>query len=213
LRQNALGRLRTIRRDIQDIMEGGVVAFMRREQRFDNEIRSSAMEFDAGKIEGKFREHLQYVDDVMILILKGHLLIEESIDSILARFVFHADFLDAVSLRFPQKINLTRAFSLDEHANEMWELALAINTLRNELAHSLRTEKREKKTKTLREVYFRLVSDSPDQMRDPKLPDQMVIYWSIALLLGFLDGFQAEADRFREVVDDMDRLLNPHRHK
>ena len=35
--------------------------------------------------------------------------------------------------------------SLDEHANSLWELVLAVNGLRNELAHALNSEKRQHK--------------------------------------------------------------------
>lgn len=85
------------------------------------------MEFDVKAIEEKFKQHLQHVDDTLILILKGHLLIEDALNSIIAKFVFHTEWLDAVSLRFPQKIALARALSLGDHENEMWELASAIN--------------------------------------------------------------------------------------
>lgn len=94
----------------------------------------------------------------------------------------------------------------------MWRLANAINTLRNELAHSLETDKRERKIQFLREVYFELVKDGDDGIKDPALEDQLVIYWSIAMLHGFLTAFEAEAIRFRSVIDDMDKMLNPHRH-
>lgn len=170
------------------------------------------MSFDPRRIEEKFREHLQYVDDTVLIVLKGHLLVEEALDSILATFAFHPDLLQAASLRFAQKVNIARSMSLDEQQNEMWNLALSLNTLRNELAHSLQIEKRERKTAALRETYYRLVADSPKELRDPDLPEQMVICWSIALILGFLDAFEKEARRFRAWVDELDRIVNPHRH-
>jgi hypothetical protein len=170
------------------------------------------MEFDAKQIEDKFKKHLQYVDETVQIVLKGHLLIEEVLDSILKTFVFHSQFVDAASLRFAQKVNLARALSLDEHENDLWNLAISLNTLRNELAHSLHDDKRARKIATLRETYYRLVGDSPAELRDPNLPDQMVIYWSVALVLGFLDAFQSEATRFRAWVDDLDKVVNPHRH-
>jgi hypothetical protein len=172
------------------------------------------MVYDATHIEAKFKEHLQFVDETVVLVLKGHLLIEEVLDSIISKFVWHVDFLESASLRFAQKISLARAVSLDEQANPLWEVALALNALRNQLAHSLDTEARARKMGALREIYFKNVSDVGDaKMKDPDLPDQMVIYWSVALLWGFLDAFKSEAERFREVVDEMDQVMNPHRYK
>ena len=170
------------------------------------------MSFDPTQIEEKFREHLQYVDDTVMIVLKGHLLIEEALESILTTVVFHPEFLEAASLRFAQKVNVARSLSLDEHQNELWGLVISLNALRNELAHSLKEGKRKKKLAALREIYYRLVADSPEDLRDPDLPDQLVIYWSVAMILGFLDAFKGEVTRFRALVDDLDKIVNPHRH-
>lgn len=66
------------------------------------------MDFDPSHIEKKFEQHLQYVDDIALIVLKGHLIIEEVLDSIISRFVFHSEYLDRASLRFAQKVNIAR---------------------------------------------------------------------------------------------------------
>jgi hypothetical protein len=141
-----------------------------------------------------------------------HLLIEETLDTIIAKYVFHPEFLAAAKLRFAQKLNIARAASLGEQANEMWELGIAFNSVRNELSHTLLTEKREKKIEALRTIYFKLMRDGDGKLKDPALPDQVVIYWSIAMFLGFLEAHLAEVERFRQVVDEVDKIFNPHRH-
>ena len=65
------------------------------------------------EIRQKFEEHLRYVDDTTLIVLKGHLLIEEMLDSIISKFVFHPEFIEKADLRFPQKsvgraINISR---------------------------------------------------------------------------------------------------------
>src|SRR5215204_6399931 len=91
----------------------------------------------------QFTEHFRFVDDMVQVVLPGHLFIEQTLDTILEKFVFHPEYLRKIRLTFDQKFNLARSISLDEHDTEMWKLVKAINNLRNELAHSLKSEKRE----------------------------------------------------------------------
>ena len=71
------------------------------------------------KLQEKFKEHFLYVDAPAQIVLKGHLLIEEALDTILGKFVFHPEHLQNANLRFAQKIDLARSISLAEHNNEM----------------------------------------------------------------------------------------------
>ena len=43
----------------------------------------------------------------------------------------------------------------------MWEIALRLNSLRNELAHSLQSQKRVAKTQAVIDVYFQEAADMP----------------------------------------------------
>lgn len=163
------------------------------------------------KIQEQFREHFEHVDATTQIILKGHLLIEESLNSILEQFVFHPEFMESANLRFAQKIDVARSMSLGDHENPMWELAIAINSLRNELAHSLKSEKRDQKTKRVREVYSKLVDHTELRDRREGDPDEVILMWAVSYFLGFLTGFRREVGRFKELVDAMDRAINPHR--
>src|SRR5258708_6758278 len=107
-------------------------------------------------------EYLSNVDETTLVVLKGHLLIEELLDSIISTFVFHPEFIGADNLGFAQKLSIARSMSLDEHENAMWELATKLNSLRNELAHKLDSPKRAAKTRSVIDLYFRLSADMPD---------------------------------------------------
>lgn len=159
----------------------------------------------------KFVEHFQTVDGSAQIILKGHLLVEEALEVIIGKFVFHPEFVEEASLRFPQKINIARSMSLDEHNNEMWQLGLALNSVRNELAHSLKSEKRQRKTQALIDLYLRLLEDNTERHKDDS--EEVILMFAVSFFLGFLSSFQNEVQRFRSVVDEMDRIWNPHRHE
>jgi hypothetical protein len=158
----------------------------------------------------KIEEHFAQVDETVLVVLKGHLLIEEALDTIISRFVFHPEFIQAANLRFAQKLSIARSISLDEHNNEMWGLASGLNSLRNELAHSLHSPKREARIQAVVDLYFRLANDAPVDVRNQ--PEHVVLFFAIGFFLGFLSSFQAETERFRRLLDTLDPMVNPHRY-
>jgi hypothetical protein len=155
---------------------------------------------------------LSTVDELAELTLKGDLLIEEHLAEIVRRFVFHPDRLEKCQLRFPQLVELARALSLDESDNSMWTLIDALHALRNGLAHSLAEGKRRPRLDRVRRAFFQEAVDIPDMKAPKSTDDREVLMLSFVFALGFLGQFKREADRFREVVDSMDRIMNPHRH-
>jgi hypothetical protein len=157
----------------------------------------------------RFEGLLKEFDEVAILTLKGHLLIEEQLNAILSKFVVHPDLLDHARLRFVQKVELARSCSLGERDNTMWDLVLAINVVRNELAHSLHSDKRELKLARLRDKYVDQVGELRDLERES---DVAMLAGALATCVGFLSGFNDEAIRFRSLVDALDRTVNAHRH-
>jgi hypothetical protein len=158
----------------------------------------------------RLTEQMSHIDELALVVLKGHLVLEEQLDRIIGGFVFHSLHLDAANLRFSQKVAVARSISLDEHANSMWELLAAINSLRNELAHALHSEKRQRKTDWLRKTYFAETDTSEKGVATD--PDHEIAFCAIALVSGFLGSFEEEVARFKTWVGTLDRAVNPHRH-
>lgn len=165
----------------------------------------------------KAQERVQAVfgtlDEVVLIVLKGHLLIEEQLDSIIRRFVFHPDHLDAANLRFAQKLQIARSISLNEQDNPMWEVAIRLNSLRNELAHSLGSEKRRQKTQAVIDAYLAQADENEHLKLLRDQPEAVVLAFAASYFIGFLTGFKAEVERFKKVVEAMDRAMNPHLHQ
>jgi hypothetical protein len=100
--------------------------------------------------------------------------------------------------------------SLDEQANSMWDLLLAVNALRNELAHALHPEKRQSKFARVKSLY--IAETDVSAAEGDACPDHELAAYAIALILGFLGSFEEEVVRFKDWVSTLDRVVNPHRH-
>lgn len=173
---------------------------------------SRHMDAAAKEILAKLEQHLQHVDESALVILKGHLVVEEALSEIIGTFVFHGELLDGAHITFAQKVAIARSMSLDDHNNEMWQLVLAVNSLRNELAHALDSPKRVKKTKALIDLHKNL-GGSMTMADGSEVPEHLLLSFTVSYSLGFLSGFIEEVRRFRSVIDEMDKFVNPHRYK
>jgi hypothetical protein len=92
-------------------------------------------------------------DNAALVILKGHLVIEERLTAVIEKFVFHPEHLDKARLTFAQKLAIARSLSLDEDTNSMWNLIEKLNTLRNKLSHSLDGEPRARAMEAVKTAY------------------------------------------------------------
>src|SRR4051812_19131504 len=81
--------------------------------------------------------HLPKENDLTLLVLKGHLLMEERLFELLEASVTRPEFVTEVNLRTGQLISLTKAMHWSDQWAWVWEMASALNQLRNQLAHRL----------------------------------------------------------------------------
>jgi len=128
----------------------------------------------------RFREHLEQFDELAHMVLKGHLLIEEALNDYLRSFFVNSEFIEQGNLRFIQKVNVARA--TDEYLEEdTWELVIAINALRNELAHSLDSPRLAPKVAQVRQIYLRCATRYEGVENHDKLPDHELVGMAAAL--------------------------------
>jgi hypothetical protein len=149
-------------------------------------------------------------DRAALVTLKGHLVLEEKITAAIEKFVFHSEHLDAARLTFAHKLAIARSISLDESGNSMWDLVKAINKVRNTLSHSLKSARRTDAMNELRSVYTKEMGGKLENWE--KDDEAAMVLSSISHCLGFLDAFEQEVERFKEAVNMLDRVVNPHRH-
>jgi hypothetical protein len=149
-------------------------------------------------------------DSAGMTALKGHLIIEEFLTRAIQKFVWHPEHLDDARLSFAQKLSVCRSMSLDNNDKTVWDLISKLNGLRNAFSHSLQGERRTKATDALRSAYMRELGE--DKLDEFESTDVGLLLGVIALCMGFLSGFENEVERFREKVNALDKLMNPHRY-
>ena len=99
-------------------------------------------------MEGRFnywnelsKKHFPKTSDLTLIILKGHLLLEQMLTSIISHYCSSSDHIIKAQLRFPQKISLVRALLSTPTSKDAWETLALINTIRNDLSHNLEPPK------------------------------------------------------------------------
>lgn len=157
----------------------------------------------------RFRTEMESVDEVAHVLLKGHLLIEEALSAVLDQYVFHREHLEEVRLTFAQKAHLARALCLRKNTFGEWELVLAINSLRNDVAHKLNSSERSKKLAKVKTLYFREAAGFERIEQVTKESEAVVLFNACAHCAGFLSKFLADSRSFRQMVHAMDRQRNP----
>jgi len=89
----------------------------------------------------RYDKHMPDTDDLSLIVLKGHLLIEEMLIDIRDKLLPHAEYLKPVNLKFNQLLHVIRSAIESKHDHKSWDLIVEFNKLRNNLAHNLEPPK------------------------------------------------------------------------
>jgi hypothetical protein len=93
---------------------------------------------DSNDFDDRFRRHFpRRSNDFALVVLKGHLLLEESVNHLLGALLHKPEAIEGANLRFHQKLCLIRALAPEGTASRFADAAEKLNTMRNRLAHHL----------------------------------------------------------------------------
>jgi hypothetical protein len=157
----------------------------------------------------RFTQEMGTVDEMVHVLLKGHLLLEEALALILDQHVFHREHLADARLTFAQKTYIARSLCLRKNTLGEWELITAINTLRNDLAHCLSSPKRESKLEKVKELYFREAAGFHRLEKIKNSPNHEIVFGACAHCAGFLASCASDLRSLRGIIHAMDREMNP----
>lgn len=167
-----------------------------------------------------FHEKMGQIDPLLQAVLTGHLIIETALDNILTIVFFHPEHVfKEARLGFSQKVQVVRAYGLRKDDNSIWDLVLAVNSVRNEIAHNLAGEKRDARLQQLRSLFMAEASGEMqtalevEWKRLKDVPDQVIVVWACSLCTGFLGEFEADVSSLRNIIDALDDNINPDRER
>ena len=101
----------------------------------------------------RYDKHMPDTDDLSLIVLKGHLLIEEMLIDLRDKLLPHAEYLDSVNINFNQLLHIIRSAIKSKHDHKSWDLIADFNRLRNKLVHNLEPPKLESLLIQLFNVY------------------------------------------------------------
>lgn len=162
-----------------------------------------------------FEQEMSENDPLQQVILKGHLIIEVALDNIISLIFFYAEHVFKARLGFIQKIAIARAYCLRKDANTIWDVLLAINEVRNEVAHNLAGEKRVIKINKLRGLWLAEVTNEMRAHleetvgRPEDMTNESVVFFACSLCAGFLGTYEDDIRALRKIIDVTDYILNP----
>ena len=147
----------------------------------------------------RFLRHLSEVDDLTLVVLKGHLLMEELLNDIIADFCELPEYVEEARLSFFHKSKLVRALSgqdvQGQPTDDPWRSLEALNSLRNQLAHHLEPKHLEQKIDQFIFARFggkNMVKFESEKARREGLRKELIF------LLGYIQGRRSVTRIIRE---------------
>jgi hypothetical protein len=149
-----------------------------------------------------FKNHLTDIDEVANVILKGHLLVENDLDDVIRAFFFHPEYILNDRFRFERKVLIARTMSLNAHKHHHWDLLLALNSLRNEIAHKHAGEERQRRIDGIRRMCLSRITQE-ELKRHEHDSDRDIVVLACAFCAGFLAYIE---DDLKDLRANMDKL-------
>jgi hypothetical protein len=141
------------------------------------------------------------IDELRVTTIKGHLILEEALDTFIDASLFYPEQLDSVTFNFHQKGHLALSLSLGLEKDEFWSVFWAINQLRNKIAHKLDSKEIEEKVKLLRRAFLKVLSER--QRSDvEKFSDNQIVNEACYVTAGFLAMLTDDARGRRRAIDE-----------
>ncbi|MFZ5950856.1 MAG: hypothetical protein ACOYXC_09120 [Candidatus Rifleibacteriota bacterium] len=156
----------------------------------------------------QFHSQMNSMDELALVVLKGHLILEECLSRIIKQHVFNEEYIDTADLSFFKKIQIAKSFALRKDKIDIWELIQKINTLRNQIAHNLEYDKRQKVFEGLKSQFLKTSKKDFPEIDFDKARNDEVFYLICANCYGFLLSFEDDGKAFKSMVKSIDDLIN-----
>ena len=135
----------------------------------------------------RFYEHMPHPDDIIISILKGHLLVEEQLFELISVEAEKPQALKDSRLTFHQTLCIAESLFWHEDSEWVWSSCRKLNSLRNSLSHELEPSHLDKNIKE----FLRFVEKKypPDGKKQVHKNQSTRLLTSIALVYAYLSAY------------------------
>jgi hypothetical protein len=139
-------------------------------------------------------------DEVLDRVLRGHLLIEESLDLLIQPYLSPREALEKARLSFPQKLTLAQALAPEHGDAQIWKAITKLNVLRNKVAHQLDTKQRDGAVRGFVDEVMADLDEGTGQsyFQNAKTADQLT--YGIAWILGGLSSIVPSHERMGRLL-------------
>jgi hypothetical protein len=148
-----------------------------------------------------FKKHVTEIDEIANIVLKGHLLIEGAIDRIVRYTFFHPDYVLDSRHNFERKVQIARAMSLNAHNWPDWDIVLAVNSLRNAVAHKHHSGRKTKIDRIRQLCLDRVKPETRSRYKESS--DEEIIIFACARCDAFLSFIEEDVEHLRREINDM----------
>jgi len=137
------------------------------------------------------KNNLPSDSDIELIVLKGHLLIEECLNSIIDAAKLNNSCLGNLDLNFYKRVILVNTLCWKSPEDKIWNFILQINKLRNDLAHNLDSKKRERLILDVIHMHIDILdSDLIEETKAMSIKRQIEL--SFYLIIGYLDAMKVD---------------------
>lgn len=150
----------------------------------------------------KLKSHLPVVKDPTVVILRGHLLIEELLEELLTTSLTDATAIRDARLTFFQKLCLARGLIGIVNMEDVWKPLELLNGLRNTISHRLPDDALSIKLDPVLKAFFPYdYEEIPNDIYSKSKALRKGIIFHCAELSGFLEGLKAASnDRLQRIM-------------
>lgn len=141
-----------------------------------------------GHTVGRMHDEFARPDDTAVIILKGHLLVEEHLGRILDVGLPHPERIEKERFRYLQLLHIVRSLAPQDHP--AFDLIITLNALRNHLAHSLAADKRRQKVQQFLDQFLALGPPAESIAIVKGGVEVNAVACAIGFCLGFLAAFE-----------------------
>jgi hypothetical protein len=140
----------------------------------------------------KLKAHLPLVKDPTVIILRGHLLMEELLDEVIAASLRHPSAVRDARLTFFQKLCICQAIIGQVGGGHIWRAVKELNKLRNAVSHRLPDSALAAKLDPSLKAFFEDDFDQiPTDLYSKSKALRKGIVFHCAVLHGYVEGMRA----------------------